>query len=93
MTVVHTIEVEDRLREQGWQYFEMEKVGPRWQHIRYPFEGFSLTDALYLEWQDALQRAGRAEHVIGRLKSQLAILCLSLLVIVATFATTVAYMK
>lgn len=82
MTVVQILEVEDRLREQGWVYGEMPRVGSRWQHVRFPNDGFSLSDALYLEWQDALQRAGRADHRVEQLKGKLAVLLLGVLVFV-----------
>lgn len=68
MTNVLQAGIEDRLREADWY---MSKQGPptmqwvygtRWTNHKNPHEGFSESDALYIEWQAALARAGRAEY-------------------------------
>jgi len=71
MPAVHKIIVEDRLRQAHWYVStpvspSMQWVqGDRWMNHKYQNDGFSESDALYLEWQEALRRAADAEHRVS----------------------------
>ena len=87
MTAAPLLIIEDRLREKGWFFGTMDRVGERWQHARYPNDGYSIEQACFLEWQEQQARAGHAEHHLRELKHKLTVLCLSL-AIAATAAIT-----